>query len=286
MGTTVAFYGAGMMGAGFVTALRRRGVDVVVWNRTIAKAEPLVAAGARVVADPAEAAAGAARAHLSLSDDAAVDAVLERIAGALPPGAPIVDHTTVSPAGTAARAARLARLGRRFLHAPVFMGPAQAEAAQGLMLCSGPSDLYQSLATELWAMTGDVWYMGEDPARAAAFKLFGNAMIVTIASGLADVYAMAVAQGISPEDAHGLFAKLPVGKQIDFRGGKMARGDFSASFELAMARKDVRLMLEAAGDAPLAVLPAIAARIDALLAAGHAHDDLGVLAVDAVRRPR
>jgi 3-hydroxyisobutyrate dehydrogenase-like beta-hydroxyacid dehydrogenase len=284
MPITVAFYGAGLMGSGFVTALRRRGVDVAVWNRTPAKAQPLAALGARVAADPAEAAAGASRAHMSLSDDAAVDAVLERIAGALPPGAPIIDHTTVSPAGTAARAARLAKMGRRFLHAPVFMGPAQAEAAQGLMLCSGPSDLYQTLATELWAMTGDVWYMGEDAARAAAFKLFGNAMIVTIASGLADVYAIARTLGISAEDAHGLFSKLPVGKQIDFRGGKMARGDFAASFELAMARKDVRLMLEAAGAAPLAVLPAIAARMDALLEAGHAADDLGVLAVDAVRR--
>ncbi|HKA86265.1 MAG TPA: NAD(P)-binding domain-containing protein [Haliangiales bacterium] len=280
---TVAFFGAGMMGAGFVKALRRRGVDVAVWNRTIAKAQPLAAVGARVAADPAAAAAGAARAHLSLSDDAAVDALLERIVDALPPEAPIIDHTTVSPAGAAARAATLARLGRRFLHAPVFMGPAQAEGAQGLMLCSGPSDLYQSLATELWAMTGEVWYMGEEPGRAAAFKLFGNAMIVTIASGLADVYAMARAQGITPEDAHGLFAKLPVGKQIDFRGAKMARGDFAASFELAMARKDVRLMLDAAGGSTLAVLPAIAARIDALLAAGHARQDLGVLAVDAVR---
>jgi 3-hydroxyisobutyrate dehydrogenase-like beta-hydroxyacid dehydrogenase len=152
------------------------------------------------------------------------------------------------------------------------------------MLCSGPSDLYQSLATELWAMTGEVWYMGEEPSRAAAFKLFGNAMIVTIAAGLADVYAMASAQGILPEDAHGLFAKLPVAKQIEFRGGKMAHGDFSPTFELAMARKDVRLMLEAAGPAALAVLPPIAARMDALLHAGHGKEDLGILAVDAVRR--
>jgi hypothetical protein len=41
-------------------------------------------------------------------------------------------------------------------------------------------------------------------------------------------------------------------------------------------------MMEAAGAAPLAVLPAIAARMDALIARGHGGDDLGVLAVDAV----
>jgi 3-hydroxyisobutyrate dehydrogenase-like beta-hydroxyacid dehydrogenase len=58
----------------------------------------------------------------------------------------------------------------------------------------------------------------------------------------------------------------------------MVRGDFAATFELAMARKDVRLAIETA-DAPLAVLPAIAARMDALIAAGRGGDDVGVLAL-------
>jgi hypothetical protein len=62
----------------------------------------------------------------------------------------------------------------------------------------------------------------------------------------------------------------------------MAKGEYAASFELTMARKDVRLMLEAAGEAPLTVLPAIAGRMDALLARGLGGEDLGVLAIDAV----
>jgi hypothetical protein len=51
-----------------------------------------------------------------------------------------------------------------------------------------------------------------------------------------------------------------------------------------MARKDVRLMLEAIGTRPLAALPAIAARMDALIAAGHGAKDAGVLAIDAAPR--
>ena len=62
----------------------------------------------------------------------------------------------------------------------------------------------------------------------------------------------------------------------------MAKGDYTPTFELTMARKDARLMLELAGDRQLAVLPAIAARIDALIARGFGSDDLGVLSVDAV----
>ena len=64
----------------------------------------------------------------------------------------------------------------------------------------------------------------------------------------------------------------------------MARGNFAASFELAMARKDVRLMLETAGDRPMAALPAVAARMDQLIASGHGAKDANVMAIDAVRR--
>ena len=51
-----------------------------------------------------------------------------------------------------------------------------------------------------------------------------------------------------------------------------------------MARKDVRLMLETAGDRPLAALPAVAARMDQLIAAGHGAADVSILGIDAVAR--
>jgi 3-hydroxyisobutyrate dehydrogenase-like beta-hydroxyacid dehydrogenase len=62
----------------------------------------------------------------------------------------------------------------------------------------------------------------------------------------------------------------------------MAAADFTPSFELAMARKDVRLMTETARDLPLAALPSIASRMDALIAEGRGGDDLAVMGKDAV----
>jgi 3-hydroxyisobutyrate dehydrogenase-like beta-hydroxyacid dehydrogenase len=50
-----------------------------------------------------------------------------------------------------------------------------------------------------------------------------------------------------------------------------------------MARKDVRLMLETAGERPLAALPAIAARMDQLIEQGHGALDASALGIDAVR---
>jgi 3-hydroxyisobutyrate dehydrogenase-like beta-hydroxyacid dehydrogenase len=64
----------------------------------------------------------------------------------------------------------------------------------------------------------------------------------------------------------------------------MAEGNFAASFELTMARKDARLMLETAeaGEVALHVLPAIARRMDELIAAGHGSEDVAVLGIDSV----
>jgi 3-hydroxyisobutyrate dehydrogenase len=66
----------------------------------------------------------------------------------------------------------------------------------------------------------------------------------------------------------------------------MARGDFSPSFALSMARKDVRLMLDAADGRPLVALPAIARRMDEVIAGGHAGDDLGAIAAPVLAAAR
>ena len=89
---------------------------------------------------------------------------------------------------------------------------------------------------------------------------------------------------MSPEDAIERLKRLDLNAMVAGRGVNMAKGNFAASFELAMARKDVRLMIETAGDRPLAALPAIAERMDQLIAAGHGADDASVLGIDAVRR--
>lgn len=131
-------------------------------------------------------------------------------------------------------------------------------------------------------MTGEVWYLGERPDLAAAYKLFGNSMIFAIVAGISDIFAMAKAIGVPPADALSVFAKFQPGGVIPTRGVKMARGDFAPSFELSMARKDMRLMLEAASAQPLTVLPSIAKRMDEAIASGHGTDDVGAIAADIV----
>ena len=197
----IAFYGMGLLGSNFVRALRRCGEDVQVWNRTASRAADLAATGARVSTDPADAARGAARIHLTLSDDAAVDDVLERARPGFEPGVVIVDHSTTSPAGTAARAARWQERGVAFQHAPVFMGPAHALNAGGIMTASGERARFDALAPALTPMTGKLLYLGPQPERAAAFKLLGNLILMAFTAGFTDFLALAKALDVSPADA-------------------------------------------------------------------------------------
>lgn len=285
----IAFFGTGLLGAGFVRAALRRGEQVQVWNRSHAKAQALEAEGAKAFEKPADAARGAARIHLVLSDDAAVDDVLERAREGFGAEVTIVDHTTTSPRGTAQRAACWAGRGIVFQHAPVFMGPSNAIEASGYMLASGDRARFDALAPALERMTGKLVYLGPQPERAAGIKLLGNLFIVSLTAALADVLALAKALEIPPEDAAALFDFFNPGAMAPARLKRVMAADYAnPSWNLAMASKDVRLMQEAAaqGGTSLMAIPGIAAAMDRWLAEGHAADDWTVIAKDALPGPR
>ena len=109
-------------------------------------------------------------------------------------------------------------------------------------------------------------------------------MIIGIAGVMADVLTLAQASDVAGTDAIDLLGMLDLNAMVKGRGMNMANGNFDASFELTMARKDVALMLETAGQRPLATLPGIAARMDQLIAQGHGAEDACVLGVDAFKR--
>src|SRR5471032_1205594 len=148
-----------------VEGMLRRGDTVTVWNRTEAKARALEAYGANVAATPSDAVAGAERVHMTFSDDAVVDQMVAAFTPGLAPGAIVVDHTTASPQGTRARVTRLNAAGVKFLHAPVFMSPQMARDSVGIILASGTQDVYDAVLDTFEAMTGEVWYLGEEGDR-------------------------------------------------------------------------------------------------------------------------
>ena len=280
----IAFFGTGLMGTGFVRRLLANGHELRVWNRTAAKAQAMQALGAQAFEDPAAALQGAERVHLSLADDASVDAVLEPLAARLPQHCWIVDHTTTAVRTTAERVRRWQQRGRVFVHAPVFMGPANAAEGTGLMLVSGAAAHHEHLLPALQAMTGKVVYLGDGVERAAAFKLFGNLTLIGLMGVLGDVNRLAHAVGLTTSEAFSLFEHFNPGQTLAARAARIVSADVTApSFEMTMARKDVRLMIEEAqrGGVELFVMPGVAAMFDAGIARGEGALD----AVAAARIP-
>ena len=280
----IAFLGTGLLGGAFAEAAAKRGDTVTAWNRSADKVAALAPFGVKGASTAADAVRGAVRVHIVLKDDAVVDAVIAAALPGLSADAIIIDHTTTLPELTAARAVRLAAQGVAYLHCPVFMGPAAARSAQGSMMVAGPKVLFERVQTALAAMTTRLEFMGERADLAAVNKLFGNAMIIGVSAVMADILTMAQANAVDPQDAIKLLSLLDLNGMVAGRGVNMAKGNFAASFELDMARKDVRLMMETAGARPLAALPAIAARMDQLIAGGHGAKDASVLGIDAVTR--
>ncbi len=276
---TIAVLGAGLLGSGFVENLLAKGERVVVWNRTASKLAPLLEKGAVAAATPADAVRGAERVHLVLTADDAVDATIAALRPGLGEGVPVIDHSTNLPARVAERFARLRGEGVRYLHAPVFMSPQNARDAAGIMLVAGPTAEVEALTPALARMTGKVWHVGERPDLAAVHKLNGNAAFIALAGIVRDLFAIGAAEGVEPAEVLKLFDQFNPGSGLPFMGKRVAAGGpVPPSFELKMARKDVRLMIETAGAERLAVLPGIAAAMDDAITRGLGDQNFTVFA--------
>jgi 3-hydroxyisobutyrate dehydrogenase len=281
----IAYLGTGLLGANFVKAMLKKGQEVNVWNRTSAKAKALEAFGARAFEDLTEAVKGSERLHLTLSDDQAVDETLEKAKAAFSPGLIIIDHTTTSTKGAAQRTAYWKQQGYTYLHAPVFMGPPNALDGTGYMLVSGDQELIRKMEPVLSGMTGKLLNFGPEAERAAAVKLLGNSFLLFLTTGWSDVLALARAMHVPSSDLETLFGQWNPGASAPARLKRILAADFgNPSWELGMARKDTRLMMEEAeaGKQHLAAIPAIAAEMDRWIAQGFGNSDWTVIAKDNV----
>lgn len=275
-----AFLGMGLLGSNFVQAMRARGEEVKIWNRTFSRAACLAHTGAIVCATPAEAVKGVTHIHIVVKDDAAVDEVLDAAKAAMSPGVMIIDHTTTSKEGAIQRTQYWKDQGFIYQHAPVFMGPSNALTSTGFMLLSGDENIVQQLMPELSAMTGKMLYLGTEPGKAAAVKLMGNSFLVSYVFSLREAMNVGAALGLTSNDFLSLIKDWNPAHMTEARLAKMT-GDrhTEASWELAMSRKDTGLFLDAAqkNNIDLTLLPHIAKKMDEYITSGYGSHDWTVV---------
>lgn len=281
----IAFLGMGHLGGNFVQALIRQGAAVQVWNRTFSKAQALEQFGAVACQEVGQAVSGANRIHITLKDDAAIDEVLALAKPHLQAGATLIDHTTTSKQGAIDRTAYWAKEGFTYLHAPVFMGPINALESTGSMLVSGDQAIIATWTPHLSKMTGTLINLGTETGKAAAMKLVGNLFLVGMTGALSDALLLAKATGANSEDVANLFGGWNPAAMLPARLKKITSKSYDQpTWELHMARKDVRLMLEEAAknNTTLSIIPGMATIMDSYIAQGHGHDDWTVIAKDSI----
>lgn len=280
----VAFLGMGLLGSNFVRAMRKRGEEVNVWNRTPSKATALEETGAKAFATSAEAVKGAQRIHICVSDDAAVDSILEQASAGFEKDVIIIDHTTTSATLTKERVANWKSKGVTYIHAPVFMGPMNALESTGMMLVCGDQEVVKLIEPELGKMTGTLDNISEDPSIAAAYKLLGNHMFLAISAGLTDTFTLGKSLGLSIEDITDFIEQMGSAPMKARVARLMMKNYDTPTWELLMARKDARLMQEEAerANSPLMVMPALGKVMDEFIADGDGGKDWTIFSKEAV----
>jgi len=190
----IGFIGLGHMGSAIALNLLKAGHAVSVWNRSPDKAEPLVAAGARKAATPAEAAGGQV-VFTMLSNDGAVEQVVFGADGILAsPARPI--HVSMSTISLALAERLTAAHAEAYVSAPVFGRPAAAEAGKLFIVAAGPAEALSVCAPLFDAIGQRVFAVGDAPRSANLIKLCGNYMIMAAIESLAEAMTLAAKNGV------------------------------------------------------------------------------------------
>ena len=252
----VGFLGLGVMGSGMAGNLLAAGYALRVWNRTAAKAEPLVAQGARRAATPAEAAAAAEAVITMLADDAALREVSYGAAGlldALPRGSLHLSMSTVSAAVTAELAQAHRQRGSELLAVPVFGSKEAAMGKQIWAIAAGDPQAFQRARPLIEAMSRGVAFLGEDPCLAAGMKLIGNLLISSAIAAMVQAFTLAGRLGLTAEQMMEVIHQVFDSIVYERYGRRLVARDFSVHFPLKLMLKDVGLTLElgAAAGVPL-----------------------------------
>jgi 3-hydroxyisobutyrate dehydrogenase len=275
----IAVLGAGIMGGPMARNLVRAGHEVTIWNRTEAKARALEQDGAHVAVSPEAAVAGAEIVLTMLADAHAVDSTMLEGGGlaGMADGALWIQSSTVGIAATE----RLAELAERrevtFVDAPVLGTKKPAEEGQLVMLASGPEEARSRCDPVFQAIARDQVWLG-DAGAGTRLKLVVNSWILCTIENIAETFVLCEALGLDPRN----FLEAIGGGAMDMqyahlKGEAIMNEDFPASFPLYLARKDVALILEAAGELELPLVRATLGQFDRAVELGHGDEDMSAV---------
>mgnify|MGYP005844088777 CR=1 FL=1 len=251
MSERIGFIGLGIMGRGMAANLLKAGFSVRVWNRTAARTEALIEAGAAAGASPADVAAHSDIIITCVSDTPDVERVLfgdEGVVEGAKSGALVVDCSTISPAATRAFAARLAERGVAMLDAPVSGGSEGAAKGTLSIMIGGAVEDYARALPAFQAMGKTITHIGPIGA-GQTVKLVNQILVVGNCLAMAEALLLAQAGGVDLEKVYAAVSQGAGGSwMFTNRAPQIMKRDWRPGFTIALQQKDLRLVLDAADE--------------------------------------
>lgn len=248
---TIAFIGLGNMGEAIALNLLNGGHDLTVHNRTRAKADLLLKAGAQWAATPAEAVENADVVCTMVSDDAALHTITTGPFGllqSLPEGAIHLSHSTIAP-DTARQLAEAHQQTRTtYVACPVFGKPDAAQAAKLWLCVSGEMPAKETVRPLLDLIGQGVYDFGDDPGAANVVKLSGNFLLGCAIEAMAEAFTLAEKSGIARTQVYDFFTQTLFNAPVYKNYGKLIAEEHyqPVGATPALIRKDIRLLLDEA----------------------------------------
>ncbi|MHB1175363.1 MAG: NAD(P)-dependent oxidoreductase [Sulfuriferula sp.] len=280
------FIGLGKMGAGMASRLCQAGYELTVYNRSVERLQPLIAAGAKAAKNIAEV-CDAEVVFTMLANDAALSEVTLGPSGILEhlkPGAIHVSCSTVSVALSAQLADAHSEKQQGFIAAPIFGRPDAAAAGKLFMVAAGKQELIAKIQPLLSILGQRTFIVSDDPEKANLVKLSGNFLIATVIESLGEAMALVEKGGVDRHQYLDLLTSslfnVPLYKNY---GTMIADRHFEpAGFAAHLGQKDMRLVLAAAEDLKVPLPFASILRDRFLDLAAHGGDNLDWSAVGSL----
>jgi 3-hydroxyisobutyrate dehydrogenase len=277
----LAMVGVGTMGRAMAGSALRAGIPTIVWNRDPAPAEMLADQGAEVAPSVVNAVRDVDVVITMVTDaDAVVSIATEQqLLAGLPEGAVWAQMSTIGIEGTE-RVAALARSQRpdvSFVDAPVSGSKVPAEQGKLLIFASGAEEARARVGPVFDAIGQRTIWLGS-AGNGSRMKLVNNTLLAFTAEGVANSLALAHRLGLETASVVEAFRGSPL--LSPWEAGKLdriAKGDFSAEFALALALKDVHLALSADASERFRVFAALAKEWEEIVEGGRGGDDVTVV---------
>ena len=246
---TVGFIGLGIMGLPMTRNLLKAGFDVVAWNRSAARVDAAVEAGAQRGASPADVASRADVTIVCVTASADVEAVVLGAGGAIEgakAGSVLIDMSSISPDVTRTIATRLREHGVDMLDAPVSGGEGGAVAGTLSIMVGGEAATLERVRPVFEAMGSRITHCGPTGA-GQTVKLCNQIAVCVTNLAMAEALVFCQKSGVDPSTMLEAISAGAAGSwQITNLGPRIVARDFAPGFKVALQQKDLRIALEAA----------------------------------------